>query len=195
MFNKVRNSADDAGKVEFAKRLMAEAQDLPSKLRAMKIATGGANSAYDKALAIIALRPDPMTAIEFDNLRKEVDPASKNYELSIDDHLKGYELVQRWNNAPPWLIGNRDEWAAAKGQAAIYKPMYDQMSREAKVRNIQIERHPDYRTVMRYFAEHRELHKYYNEDGNPDWDLVSKERAAIRKHPLWGKFQSAAADQ
>lgn len=191
MFNNAKDRADDAGRLEFSKKLMAEAQDPSGRLRALKVGMSGQNSNYDKAQALMQLQPDPDTVRAFDALRKETNPEVEGYELSVDEYKKGHALVQGWLTAQPFITGNKAEWDAAATQAETYRPLYEQLKREAEARNIPIERHPNYRSTMRYFTEHKELRKYYNDDGLPDTRMLSRERDKIRANPLWRKFENA----
>lgn len=197
LFRDVDGDARQAGRRRLGLEMAGAARTVDEVVQAADTAMVGSN--YEKAKQVLALQQlgklTPDVVARLDGRRTVTEANQKGYELSVADYMRGYQLVEAYKMAPQFATGTPDEWARAEAAAREYKPIYDAMRRDAEVKGIPVQQHPNFQNLVRMWSTEANglLVRFYDRDGTPRDNLVSRERKAIKQDWLWDRFSSAVS--
>lgn len=167
----------EAAKQIMALNIIKTGATIERRIHGVNIAMSSADDNLEKATALSNiqragdLRPDIIA--KFD--------ANKEHGLTVAEFLRGKELVEQYNNAPAFRIGNQAAWNAAKIASDQLKELRKGKSAEAIKRDPNIKKF--YSTAAKGW-----LRVLYESDGSTKQKYVHRTRQLIKQEELWSKF-------
>jgi len=193
-------AADAYGRTQFGIELAQQATDDAARTRAANVALSGAdNGATMDTLARLAAQGSltPGVKAALDSQRTYQDPLQPRYELSVDEYLRGSQLVQTYLAAPPYKIAlsSQDALQVAH-ETALLRSAYTAMEREAAGRGLKIWQLDAYKTYLAQRLNTKvggyPMVRFTNLDGTVNPAVVSTQRGALAQDPLWSRFSAIA---
>ncbi len=195
-------AADNQGQVAFALEHAAQAPDDLSRARAARIGimSSTTNGAKMDFIAQMSKQGSltPAVSAAVDDLRTQPDPLKANYEPSVGEFLKGYGLVQQYLAAPAFTIGTPQDWADAVKKGDTLAAVHATLVREAAQKNTTVQQLPDFNAYIKDWStartsSGRPVSAYITQSGTVNQGMVSTQRQAIQKDPLFvSHFETVA---
>jgi hypothetical protein len=196
-----KTQADAYGATQFGVELAKSATDDTTLTRAAHIAlsaTGNDTGRTMDTLAQLAAQGSltPGTKAAIDSERTYQDPLAPKYELSVDEYLRGSQLVQQYLAAPAYRIGDQQTALAASHELALLQSAYDVLSRQATATGVKMFTLAGYKTYLSQYESVKAggfpISRFANIDGSIRDTAVSPQRQALSQDPLWSHFRAVA---
>jgi len=204
-----KNEADRQAKVTFALQAAKTAVDDNALVRAATIGERASVSTGQKMDFVTQLSQantlNPTVQAAIDDMRTQTDPLKPKYELSVAELQKGSALVSQYLAAPAYRVGTTQDWTDAAKQGAALHATYQSLLAEAvqkstATRKVPVTALPDYQHYIKDWATARTstgrpVSAFITKTGTIDTKLVSPQRLAITKDPLFTHFSAVASQR
>ena len=127
---------------------------------------------------------------------RSIDARRGGGGLTVDEYLRGTQEVSRWLAAPEFSLGSKAEWDAAALAASRLRALVADAKKRGLTNPMS---DPDIASYYLYSLGGNKattqpgwLATLYEKDGSKRDAVVSPERRAIQKSPLWDRFRSSA---